>query len=331
MLAVLVSGMVAGRIDLHQVLFGSVSVVAISVFFTGVAPIFLVYLLTLFVRGVATGPFRALDRAMLSHLYPDGRSRIFNVYALVWAVGAASGPLVVTAALALGNWRFAYLGLALAFLPAVYLVYRLDLPVSLGSEETLRFADLSSVLRQPGIIGMMVALFLSGGIEGSVFTRLPYFATEHLRLEHANLTLTAFLLAYIPGRFLYSVIVERFRYSIDLVLGLSLVALPLLGVLVFVVSGQALFAAAFLLGFVVSGFFPTVSAFGVELAPEFSSPVNALSTAASYSGIATIPVIVGLIASRGSIQRGLALLPVLLVVFIIVVALMRRHFGTTGT
>ena len=76
MLAVLVSGMVAERIDLHQVLFGSVSVVAISVFFTGVAPIFLVYLLMLFVRGVATGPFRALDRAMLSHLYPDGRSRI---------------------------------------------------------------------------------------------------------------------------------------------------------------------------------------------------------------------------------------------------------------
>ena len=178
---------------------------------------------------------------------------------------------------------------------------------------------------------MMVALFLSGGIEGSMFTWLPYFATEHLRLEHANLTLTAFLLAYIPGRFLYSVIVERFRYSIDLVLGLSLVALPLLGVLVFVVSGRTLFAAAFLLGFVVSGFFPTVSAFGVELAPEFSSPVNALSTAASYSGIATIPVTVGLIASRGSIQRGLALLPVLLVVFIVVVALMRRHFGTTGT
>ena len=53
MLAVLVSGMVAGRIDLHQVLFGSVSVVAVSVFFMGVAPIFLVYLLTLFVRGVA--------------------------------------------------------------------------------------------------------------------------------------------------------------------------------------------------------------------------------------------------------------------------------------
>ena len=40
MLAVLVSGMVAGRIDLHQVLFGSMSVVAVSVFFMGVAPIF---------------------------------------------------------------------------------------------------------------------------------------------------------------------------------------------------------------------------------------------------------------------------------------------------
>ena len=57
---------------------------------------------------------------MLSHLYPDGRSRIYNVYALVWAVGAASGPLVVTAALALGNWRFAISALPLhSYLPSI--------------------------------------------------------------------------------------------------------------------------------------------------------------------------------------------------------------------
>jgi hypothetical protein len=34
-------------------------------------------------RGIATGPVRALDRAVLSHLYPTGRDCVFNPYALV--------------------------------------------------------------------------------------------------------------------------------------------------------------------------------------------------------------------------------------------------------
>ena len=55
------------------------------------------------------------------------------------------------------------------------------------------------MLRQPGITGMMVALFLSGGIEGSMFTWLPYFATEHLRLEHANLNADSISAGVYPG------------------------------------------------------------------------------------------------------------------------------------
>ena len=46
---------------------------------------------------------------------------------------------------------------------------------------------------------MMVALFLSGGIEGSMFTWLPYFATEHLRLEHANLNADSISAGVYPG------------------------------------------------------------------------------------------------------------------------------------
>lgn len=119
---VLMTGMTADRIDIDRVTNLSAVLVGVSMAGMAFAPAFGVYLGTLLVRGIATGPFRALDRAILSHLYPGGRDRVFNLYALVWAVGAAAGPLVVTGVLTLGNWRYAYLALAACFLPVVALL-----------------------------------------------------------------------------------------------------------------------------------------------------------------------------------------------------------------
>lgn len=97
MIAVLSTGLLSGRIDPDRVLLRSVGIVVAAVLLAAVSPLFPIFLVALFVRGVVTGPFRALDRAVLSHLYPSQRGRIFNRYAFVWAIGATAGPLVVTA------------------------------------------------------------------------------------------------------------------------------------------------------------------------------------------------------------------------------------------
>jgi fucose permease len=108
-----------------------------------------------------------------------------------------------------------------------------------------------------------------------------------------------------------------------LVVGVVLAATPLVVALTVVEGRLALFGTAFLLGGCVSGVFPTLSAIGVDAAPEYSGPVNATATASSYVGIATVPAVVGVLTATFGITRGLLLLPVLLVVLAGVVGVTR--------
>jgi MFS family permease len=321
---VLVTGMAAGRIDIDRVTDLSAVVVGCSMVAMAFAPAFGVYLATLLVRGIATGPFRALDRAILSHLYPGGRGRIFNLYALVWALGAAAGPLVVTGALVLGNWRFAYLALALGFFPVVVLLWRLELPDAVSAEQPLTRDNLRTLLGRPTIAGMGGALILSGGVEGSLFTWLPYFAARFFEPGTANLLLTVYLLGYVPGRLFYGYLVDRLSLAIDLVLVLAICLVPVYYLAIFQVRGLPLFAAVGVLGFGISGLFPTLSAIGVNTAPQYSGPVNAIATSTSYCGIAIFSPLVGILAGEVGLERALALPLVLLCLFAVVVAVTRR-------
>ena len=75
---------------------------------------------------------------------------------------------------------------------------------------------------------MGIALALNGGVERSLFTWLPYFAAQLFESSTANLLLTAYLLAYIPGRLTYSYVADRIDLSLDLVLLLVVCTVPLL-------------------------------------------------------------------------------------------------------
>lgn len=310
--AVFVSGLVAGRIDIKRVMLGSVVVVALGAFATGLAPTFGVLLAALFVRGVATGPARALDRVVLSHLFPEGRSKVFNLYGFVWAVGATAGPVVVTAALALGNWRYAYALVGVGFLCSAALLVRLDLPEAVGNERTVSVAELRRVVRKPGVAGVALAVAVNGGVEGSLFTWLPYFAAQQFPESTANLVLSAFLVAFLPGRLLYSVLTDRADRPLGVLLVTLGLAIPVLLATVFLVEGLALFATVFVLGFLLSATFPTLSAVAVSAAPEYTGPVNAILNSATYGGIAVVPPLVGVLIPVVGLTTAMAVVPLLL-------------------
>lgn len=316
-------GLFAGRINAKRTFLASAAVVSVAVFTLGIAPTFTVFLAALFVRGVVTGPFRALDRAVLGHLYPDARARMYNLYAVVWAVGAAAGPLLAAASLAAGDWRFAYLGLGVAFLPVVVLFWRLELPDPVSAEQPLSFAGLRSILRTPSVMGVSAAVFLSSGVEGSLFTWLPFFATNHVGLTDGTLILFSFLLAYIPARLGYSVIVQRVE-PLSLVIVIAVVAGVLLLLLTSTTSRITLLAIAFALGGCISGIFPTLSAFAVDSVPAHSGPVNAVANAAGFGGIAVFPAVVGVLADIVGIATALWALPALLTGFVLLILLTRR-------
>jgi len=321
-------GMVAGRVDVRAAMLASAVVVAASALVAGLAPVFLVYLGALFVRGVATGPFRALDRVVLGHLFSEGRSRIFNLYAVVWAVGATAGPVLVTATLAVGNWRYAYALVGVCFLLAAALLWGREIPDSFGAERAVTLSDLRAVARNPTVAGMAGGLLLNGGVEGSLFTWLPYFAGQQFPETTANLVLSAFLVAYLPARLFYSYVTHRTGRPLDVVLVAAALAIPAL-IATLLAEGRALFGAVFCLGLTVSAVFPTLSAVGVDAVPEHSGPVNAVATSAGYIGIAAVPPVIGVLAARIGLTAALGVLPVLVCCLLAVGLWMRVVDGRT--
>ncbi|WP_135663931.1 MFS transporter [Halorhabdus rudnickae] len=270
---------------------------------TELAPTFLSFLAVLVVRGLGDGIIRGLDRPMLSHLYPDSRGRAFGMYDLAWAVGSAAGPLVMTAAIALGDWRLAYFGLAAAPVPVVAFVWRLDLPFEEGREAILDREALVALLGTKEIAAMALAMFFHTGLEGDLFLWLPTFGIEAAGLvqSDANLLLSAFTIAYVPGRFVATAIVERYDYSVLLV-GIELLLLPTFFISFFVVSGLATFPAVFCLGMLVSGVYPLLVAFGTDAAPEYSAPVNAIAAVSSSISFALVPMVMRFVAEAQGIR-----------------------------
>ncbi|QCC49956.1 MFS transporter [Halapricum salinum] len=304
-LTVLGIGAVAGRVDTRRYFFAGVALTMVGVVGMALAPIFVAYLGFLVVRGLGTGVSRGLDRPLLGHLYPNARGRVFNLYDMAWAVGAAAGPAVLSLAVAQGDWRYAYGGLAVAFGLVALLVWRLR-PPEVDAEAQLDIGAAKALLQMPAVAATTIALVFHTGLEGAMFIWLSTFGREiaGFSQETASLLLSVFLVAYVPGRLVYTIIAERVGYG-PLVVILEVLIVPTFLWTFFVADGLATFAGVAVLGALVSGIFPTLLAFGTQVAPEYSGPINGLTTATASVSIAIVPVAMGVLADASSIRSAM--------------------------
>jgi len=304
-LTVLGVGVIAGRVDTRRWFFAGVAVTVVGVVGMALAPFFVAYLGFLVVRGLGTGVSRGLDRPLLGHLYPNARGRVFNLYDMAWAVGAAAGPAVLSLAVAQGDWRYAYALLAAAFGLVALLVWRLR-PPEVGAEAQLDVGVALDLLQMPAVAATTIALVFHTGLEGALFIWLPTFGSEIAGFdqETANLLLSAFIVAYVPGRLFYTLIAERVGYG-PLVVLLEVLIVPTFLWTFFVADGLATFAGVAVLGALVSGIFPTLLAFGTQVAPEYSGPINGITTATASVSIALVPVAMGALADASTIRSAM--------------------------
>jgi fucose permease len=158
----------------------------------------------------------------------------------------------------------------------------------------------------PAVAATTIALIFHTGLEGAMFIWLPTFGSEIAGFdqETASLLLSAFVVAYVPGRLFYTFIAERVGYG-PLVVTLEVLIVPTFLWTFFVADGLATFAGVAVLGALVSGIFPTLLAFGTQVAPEYSGPINGLATATASVSIALVPVAMGALADASSIRSAM--------------------------
>ncbi|QGN06049.1 MFS transporter [Halorhabdus sp. CBA1104] len=297
-------GPASGRVDLRQFLLGGGILTAIALVLIGLAPTFTVLLAMVGVRSFGIGIFRALDRPTLSHLFPDSRARIFTLQEMAWAVGATTGPLLVTAVLLQFSWRLTYFVLAALTVPVLVVVWRLEPPAGTVNEKSFALSDMRSVLAHPSVYGMVAAIVLVGGIESAFFTWLPSYAGEMFSDGVASITLSIYLVSYIPGRLAFSRLGERYRFT-DLLVGVTVVLTGLLYAAFVLADGPELLVLIFAIGFLVSGLYPTLISLGIESNPAYTGPVNAIANVATQVGFFTVPAAIGFLAEGSTIQQAM--------------------------
>lgn len=328
-LLVAVVGAVAGRFGTHRLFLVGVVGTGAGLLAMGVAPSFGFFLAALVGRGVFSGVGRGSDRPLLSHLYPEARGRLFSYYDMTWAVGATLGPLAVSAALWLGDWRLAFYALGVAFLPVAALVRSLPAP-AVGGDRPLDLAALGRIGRRPEVLAMAAGILMTTGVEGGLFTWLTTYAEGRFPGSLTTASLSVLLVAYVPGRFVAGRLAERVGY---LRLSVALAGLCLLSVAYtfFLASGVGLVAGLFAVGLTLSGLYPTLTAHATEAVPEHSAPLNAIGLVTAAVGIAGVPVAMGFVIEAAGVVPAMRLLVVPLVAMVLVLlVLSRRSRGTAS-
>ena len=323
--AALASGMLAGRINIRRSILFGVAVTSGFTFLIGFSPSFLMLLVLILIRGMFAGLPGGLSRPLLGHLYAEKRGQIFSINDAVWALGAAFGPIVATIVLNFYRWQTAYIILGFFFIPVFFLMAWPDISNISIQEKRLSPGSLWEMLKHPVLLYTLFALFLNVGVEGGFFTWLPYYLNQTMSHSIANISLSAYLMAYVPGRLLNSWLTRRFRYT-SLALANSLVVLLSLIGAFFLTEGYTTVALVIVTGFAISAIFPNLFALAMEAFPHHSGPTNGLIMTFDPLGLSTVPAIMGLIADKFSIQIAMQfmILP-LLGSFILMILL---HFKT---
>jgi fucose permease len=313
-------GMMAGRINIKRFLLTGTAFTVVSTFMMGLSSSYSMFLTFLLASGLSSGIVRGLDRPILTHLFPSRRGWIFSQHGLVWGIGGTIGPLFVSLITSRWDWRSAYLLLSLTFIPIFILIWRIELPTSIASEATLSMARLGEISSHPAIVGIVIALILYGGIEGAFFTWLPYYVSDFYPRTIANLALSGFIAAYIPGRYVGGRLSEKFSH-VDLVFVNSILGVLFLLVAFVLTSGFVMLICIFIVGFLVSSIFPLLLAEGTNLFPSHSGPINALSMGSGITGLSVFSTLIGVIAELSSVATAMRL-PIFLMLGISVIALL---------
>jgi fucose permease len=307
-LTVLAVGLRAGTLRANRVLLVAFVATAASLAALWWVQTFSLLAVGLVAAAGAVGAARALDRPVLSHLFPASRPRMFSLYEMSWAVGATLGPLLATATVLVGEWRLTYVVLAVGFAGLAVAVVRLDAPATVDSERPFVLSSLPELLSQPPVRAMVLAIAFSVAVEAGIFTWLPFYATGFLGRETATVLLSVYLVAYVPGRFTASRVVDRVGPRRVLLASAAGTAVTLVALLSVRTTLPTL-AASFALGFVVSAVYPTVHAWATGSQPDVSGPINALASAAGTLAAFVSPALVGFVADASDIALAMWLLP----------------------
>jgi len=200
-------------------------------------------------------------------------------------------------------------------------------------EAAISVAEIRPLLARPPVLAMVAALVFAVGVEASLFTWLPIYASRtlpatatvglagsRLTVGLPETTLSIMLAGYVPGRFVYGSLASRVGYG-RLLGVISIVLLPAYATTFLVLDGLAVLPGVFVVGVLISGLHPLFLTFATEAAPEHSGPITGIAATTAATSFGVIPALLGGVITLYGASLAMALLLVPLVGVLAVVAL----------
>ena len=227
---------------------------------------------------------------------------------MCFGIGALSGPLIFTfASTSLLNWRLAFL--FTACFPILFFLLLFPIHLSrVDNEETIKLSDVAMLLKNRIIIQLILLLFVYVGAEQVIAGWLPTYLinTRNVSQSIGSFTLSLFFIGLTIGRLLTGLISEKVGYSRTLVL-LSLGSAVFFLLIYTIQAINPIIILFILLGFFLSGIYPTVMAQAGSIFPQYSGTISGVLTAAGGIGGMLMPLGMGIASEYAGLQVGLFL------------------------
>ncbi|MFD1586932.1 MFS transporter [Halorientalis brevis] len=298
------TGYLLTHVPRQYVVLATGGVLTAAALFTAAAPSIPALMLGAFLMGMASGAYFIAANPLVTELYPERVGRALGIHGMASQLAAAGAPLLVTAALLVGDWRTTFQGIAvvaaLATAGFVLASRQTDLPNAGVHDRDL----LGAVRQQYPIVLAGVAIL---GFAGFVWNGLFNFYVTYLTTTKAvsgtmarNL-LTVVFAAGVPAFFVSGHLADR----LPLVSYLFAVLVGFGGAVLLVTVSSGLVTLALvsaLLGYVVHSLFPAVDTLLLGSLPDR----HRASAYAAYSGSMMIVQATGSSAVGALTDAGLA-------------------------
>lgn len=284
---------------------------------------FSILVISILLLGAGATLLQVSGNPVMRDVSPEGKySRNLSFGQFVKAIGSLSGALLPAAAAAwwASDWKILFP--VYAVIIAITIIILLLVPVREKSnpEHPPTFKSCLSLLKNPSISIMVLAIFLYVGAEVSMSSKLPSFLENNFGLEIEKLGVASvglFFLTIMIGRFIGGVILNWLKASTFLIIT---VVISLIGISGLFADNQTLaIVSIILIGLGFANIFPLIFSITVDRNPELSNELSGLMVTAITGG-AFIPLLTGIVADLSTITisfivPGLAILYSLFVSF----------------
>ncbi|MFD2826769.1 MFS transporter [Leeuwenhoekiella polynyae] len=235
-------------------------------------------------------------------------SSYMSLSQFIKAISSLLGPVIVTFFVAqYDDWKLVFL--VYGFTSVFVGLWLVITPVKeTSSTFKATFRSTLSLLKEPFIASMVLAIFLIVGLDVGINTNIQNLLTQRfgIGLEQASLGISLYFTALMVTRFLGAILFSKIDNLKFLYWSSALTAVLLIG-LILAPSSTTAYILLFLLGISSGNLFPLIFSLTVNRIPQRANEISGLMIMAVVGG-AVIPPLMGLVNKFFSVQLSFVVL-----------------------